>query len=319
MNSERRVTQYNVASALRNKKPRLKPSHAFMRLRERLPTVRPSLLSLMQARVASVELPSGDHYARLGPGSVVLKDIGDRHVVATVLGPEMTRRPGVDVTHLLEKRAVYAAFSDEMQKISEYRKEAIFETLRSGFKAAKQAIFGGKKLTAGPGAFLPQRQAAVSAGDDLINGMEGSGLKIHRGRVKSPESIMGKGGTGVPDDLLGMQAYAKGPEDVARYMKGLRDAGVDISESTALTRPGYHGINIKGNYKGTPMEMQLSPGRLSNMGTMMSHNLAYKPKTEAPWSNAFDRWFGDKVAPKMISGGSWLPSNKPQLAGMGIR
>jgi hypothetical protein len=41
------------------------------------------------------------------------------------------------------------------------------------------------------------------------------------------------------------------------------------------------------------------------MGQIMEHSLGYKVQTEAPKANRVDRWFGKKVAPKMVRTGSW--------------
>jgi hypothetical protein len=199
---------------------------------------------------------------------------------------------------------VLAAFQDELESMD---KEAVFETLRVGAKALKHSLFGGTKLTAAPGSLHPQRLAAVSSGETLMKGLQGQGVNVHRARVKTPASLQSGGHVASPDDLLGMQMYGKGPKDVARIQDALKAQGVSISGSIPVVRPGYHGVNIKGNYQGTPMEMQVSPSRRSYMGSLMEHALAYKPKTEAPLSNAFDRWVGKRVAPKMVSAKSWVP------------
>lgn len=214
---------------------------------------------------------------------------------------------------------MFVAMADELvkihesniEKVSAKEKEAIFETLRHGAKALKGALLGGTKLRAAPGAFQAQRKAAVAAGDDLMAALNKRGIKTHRARVKSPSSIEAKGLTEVPDDLLGMQIYGKGPESVKQTMDALKAQGVTGLRADKVVRPGYHGVNIKGMSGKTPMEMQISPGRMSNIGQQMEHSLAYKAKTEAPFSNFIDRWFGKKVAPKMVSSGSWVP----QVAG----
>ena len=212
------------------------------------------------------------------------------------------------------------SFAAELQKQAakeELQKQAIFETMRVGLKAAKQALFGGKKLSAAPGVFHAERNAAVASGDELMGALKQRGLNIHRARVKSPESIQAGGHTKVPDDLLGMQAYAKSPADVGRHLEALRGSGFNVQRSSAITRPGYHGVNVKGDYKGVPAEIQFSPGRMSNAGQIMEHSLAYKPKTEAPYSNFIDRWFGKKVAPKMVNS-NWMPTRKGELTGLGV-
>jgi hypothetical protein len=50
-----------------------------------------------------VKLPPGDHHVRIKGGYVVLKDIGGKHVVATVLDRNAARVPGHDVSGLLRR------------------------------------------------------------------------------------------------------------------------------------------------------------------------------------------------------------------------
>ena len=210
-------------------------------------------------------------------------------------------------------------FRDELEDVYGLEKSAIFETIRHGWKAGKSALLGGTKLRAAPGAFQPQRTQAVSVGTDLMGKLRRRGVRTHRARVKSPSSMQAQGLTEVPDDLLGMQAYAKGPDDVEAILKALREEGVTGIRSSAKTRPGYHGVNIKGlTAEGVPLEFQASPGRVSNMGQMMEHSLGYKQTTEAPRANWFDKWVGRKVAPRMVQDASWIGGELPALRRMGV-
>ena len=202
---------------------------------------------------------------------------------------------------------ILAAFADELSKIAALDKEALFESLRVGLKATKEALLGGTRLSAPPGVLHGERQTAAYRGDALIKLLKEQGLGVHRARVKSPGSITANNSVGVPNDLLGLQAYAKTPQEVEQALGHLRRAGVQVDKTVALTRRGYHGVNVKGSYSGVPLEFQLSPSRRSNIGQIMEHSLAYKPATEAPWSNFIDRWVGSKVAPKLVASGSWLP------------
>jgi hypothetical protein len=216
---------------------------------------------------------------------------------------------------------VLHAFEDELEKI------AVMETARIGWKALKGALRGGTKLDAPAGVFHAQRKQAVTHGDTLMEALRKRGITTHRARVKSPQSIAAKGLTEVPNDLLGMQAYAKSPQDVQNIMTALRAEGVEGLAASAKTRPGYHGVNIKGTYQGVPLEYQASPGRVSNMGQVMEHSLGYKQKTEAPMANAFDKWFGRRVAPRMVNWDalgsrfdpSWINERLGQLRAMGIQ
>jgi hypothetical protein len=189
-----------------------------------------------------------------------------------------------------------------------FEKEAIFETLRHGWKALRQATRGGTRLsTPTSGVLQAERDAAVAAGEGLMGQMKDQGINIHRARVKTPQSITAKGVEGVPDDLLGMQMYADNPQAVESTMEKLRQMGVTNIGPEAKVRPGYHGVNIKAQYQGTPLELQIHPNRTSTVGSLMEHALAYKPKTEAPYSTVVDRAVGKHVAPRLVQRGSWVP------------
>lgn len=72
-------------------------AHADKRLRERT-SHKAHVLHALRAKVHGRKLPRGTLHTRLGnDGYAVLKDLGKRHVVATVLAQHM-RPPGTDVT-----------------------------------------------------------------------------------------------------------------------------------------------------------------------------------------------------------------------------
>lgn len=194
-------------------------------------------------------------------------------------------------------------------------KIAIIETIRHGAKALKQSLLGGHKLEVTPGIMMGAREQAGSHGKELISILRRAGHNIHRSRVKTPESIAGAQknfapGQELPNDLLGMQMYARTPTEAAGALKALEAAGVTIDSKKLMSKPSYYGVNVKGRYKGTPLELQFSPGRLSNAGQIMNHALTYKPKTEAPMSTFFDRWFGAKVTPKLVQDPRWAEGMK---------
>jgi hypothetical protein len=231
-----------------------------------------------------------------GPPKAVLRgrggDVGEGLLSAHQAGRSIAKEPrsGGQMNPLLTD-----AFSDEIEKI------ALRETLRVGRKAFHAAVKGGTKLSAPDGVFQAERSQAVRHGKSLMKSLQSKGQKVHRARVKSPGSITAGGHKKVPDDLLGMQVYAKSPQDINALIKSLKSSGVEISGSSVKTRPGYHGVNIKGVYKGVPIEMQASPSRMSNAGQVMEHSLGYKVSTEAPKANRFDKWVGKKVAPRMVN------------------
>jgi len=202
---------------------------------------------------------------------------------------------------------------------ADMQKRALFETLRHGAKALWQLLprtarFG----KVAPGMLLAQRQRAATQGQRLVKQLGRSGINVVRGRVKSPASMLAKGLTAAPDDLLGMQAYVRNPAEVQAAMQALKRLGVKNVSAAGKLRPGYAGINIKGMYRNTPLELQLSPGRLSNAGQLLEHSLGYKATTEAPYSTFIDRFVGRSVAPRMVQQ-SWLTGQQPALAAMGVQ
>lgn len=81
--------------------------HADVRLKERT-TLSAEVLNRLRERLRRKHLPRGHHHARLGTeGYAVLKDVGGRHVVATVLSRHM-RPPGRDVTGRLNFKKLAA-------------------------------------------------------------------------------------------------------------------------------------------------------------------------------------------------------------------
>lgn len=74
-----------------------RPPHADVRLKERT-RLSPEVLARLRQQLHRRRLPSGTHHVRLGTeGYAVLKDVGGRHVVATVLSRHM-RPPGKEMT-----------------------------------------------------------------------------------------------------------------------------------------------------------------------------------------------------------------------------
>lgn len=141
-------------------------------------------------------------------------------------------------------------------------------------KSFKESMIGGKaKAIKIPkdNFMIKSRTKASRSFNNLKNSLSG---RIHRARVKSPESIKNKGISDINDidDLLGVQKYSKDPfKDASSISKKLTGAKIK-----RLNRKGYKGVNIKGSFNGIPTEVQLSPGRVSNMGQILQHN-AYKP------------------------------------------
>lgn len=256
------------------------------------------------------------HKVGKSPKTFVSKQTGKKEPFGTPEGKRAAKMKFDKPRSEYKKTAsvvMFDSFSDELLKIaleknSEMGKEAISATLKSGWKALKSSVpgLGKKELVAAPGILQPQRQQAVQTGKKLMGQLEESGVNIQRARVKAPESIAAKGLTSAPDDLLGMQMYAKSPEEVAQAVGALRRSGVSGLDIRPKVRQGYHGINIKGVAGETPMELQLVPGVRSNIGQQMEHTLGYKVNTEAPGATAFDKWVGKEIAPKMVSSGSWL-------------
>jgi 8-oxo-dGTP pyrophosphatase MutT (NUDIX family) len=171
------------------------------------------------------------------------------------------------------------------------------------------------KLNVAPGPFYSQRLHAAVRMPELYHGLSQKGFKVVRQRIKEPTSIAGHiqaGRTGLPDDVLGMQVYARGLGDVEQALQTLRQLGVRRISSKAFVKPTYHGINVKGMYRGIPMELQLSPGRLANFGQIALHSLSYKPRAVL---GGLDKLIAGKILP-WFSGSSWMSKSLPQLQKM---
>ena len=124
-----------------------------------------------------------------------------------------------------------------------------------------------------------ERNQALQAGNEFLASFKPQGFQLYAGRVKTPQSIAGHGTDQVTNDLLGFRLSSRKGYDQAAVdalTKQLTDAGVEISGSKMLMRPGYHGHNIKGTLKGTPVEFQLSPRRLQGINAA-DHSMVYKP------------------------------------------
>jgi hypothetical protein len=65
-------------------------------------------------------------------------------------------------------------------------------------------------------------------------------------------------------------------------------------------------------YRGIPMELQLSPGRLANFGQIALHSLSYKPRAVL---GGLDKLIAGKILP-WFSGSSWMSKSLPQLQKM---
>lgn len=88
--------------------------HADDRLRERT-RLKPEVLKRLRQQVSRARLPRGTLHARLGgEGYAVLKDLGGRHVVATVLSRNM-QPPGPDVTSHLERTPMKTRTLDDLR------------------------------------------------------------------------------------------------------------------------------------------------------------------------------------------------------------
>lgn len=158
-----------------------------------------------------------------------------------------------------------------------------FKGLSKGVTAARQS-FRGPMTTLGDsvpeGILHAERNQALQAGNEFLSSFKPQGFQTYAGRVKTPGSIAGHGTDQVTNDLLGFRLSSSqgyGQSAVDSLTKQLTDAGVQITGSKMLMRPGYHGHNIKGTLKGSPVEFQLSPRRLQGMNAA-DHSMVYKPQ-----------------------------------------
>ena len=130
-----------------------------------------------------------------------------------------------------------------------------------------------------------ERNAALNAGNQFMQKFKPDGFKMYAGRVKTPESLAGHGGT-MTNDLLGFRlspgngGYTE--QNVNNLVNQLQQAGVTVSGQKKLVRPGYHGWNIKGTIPGeagaVPVEFQMTPRRTQGLFAA-DHTYLYKPET----------------------------------------
>jgi acylphosphatase len=159
---------------------------------------------------------------------------------------------------------------------------------RIGLKGISKAVGAARSAFRGPmttlgdnvpqGVFQKEREQALQAGNEFLKSFQPKGFQVYAGRVKTPQSIAGHGDT-MTNDLLGFRLTSQGGYDqpvIDSLTKQLTEAGVNISKSQMLQRPGYHGWNIKGTLGQTPVEFQLSPRRLQGLSAA-DHSMVYKP------------------------------------------
>lgn len=168
---------------------------------------------------------------------------------------------------------------------------------RSGVNAVREGVrtqinysrpFKAVKSSPGPGPFQAERVMAAETAKDFQKAFNPKEFSIYAGRVKSPASIQHREFTESPPDLLGYKVTSRSGKydesEVANLMDLLRQKGMQIDTKLKIMAPGYHGYNILGKYKNTPIEVQLTPRRLQGLG-QMDHSLVYKPHESgvAPW------------------------------------
>jgi acylphosphatase len=185
-----------------------------------------------------------------------------------------------------DKKAAFPAANAVMNAVGQgaqnFGKSIGLKGVAKGFNAARSA-FRGPITTLGDtvpdGIFQTERQQALQAGNDFLKSFKPKGFQTYAGRVKAPDSIAGHGGTQITDDMLGFRLSSQrgyGQSAVDELTKHLTDHGVTVDRAKMLTKPGYHGWNIKGTYNNTPVEFQMSPRRLQGLNAA-DHSLAYKP------------------------------------------
>ena len=193
-------------------------------------------------------------------------------------------------------------------------KSALVETPRALAVALGEATKGGFHFNV-DGANKKQ-QAAAAAGQELVQSLRDSGVQVHRGRVKTQASIL-RSGKSMPNDLLGLQAYSRGPRDVVKAVKGLQAAGVELESAKVKINDTYASIHIKGKKDKIPIELQVSSDPISQAGQLLQHQLVYKPEVEAPNADKQDKRVGQQVAKKLLAH-SWIPKAVPQLKQLGL-
>lgn len=197
-------------------------------------------------------------------------------------------------------------------------KSARREAARVAIKAIREAFNGGINLTPGPGIFEPERRRAARIGRSIVKSFADGGMPIFRGRIKTPESILASGQKALPNDLLAMQVYARGPRDVQRAMKHMQDIGVQGLRAKAKVLPHYQAVHLKGTLRSVPFELQLVSDPVSNAGQLIAHSLHYKPHLEAPNADVHDLFVGRSVGARLARR-SWIGKRLPELARLGVK
>ena len=193
-------------------------------------------------------------------------------------------------------------------------KQALVETPRALSIALGEATKGGFHFKV-PNANKDQ-QVAAAMGGELVKSLKAEGVPVHRGRVKTQESILSSGSK-LPNDMLGLQAYSRGPKDVVKAVKALEGAGVEVGSAKVKLSDSYAGIHIKGTKGKVPVELQITSDPISQVGHQLQHQLVYKQKVEAPAADKEDKKIGKRVAQKLLAH-SWIPKAVPQLKQLGL-
>ncbi|MFZ4580727.1 MAG: hypothetical protein ACOYOB_20270 [Myxococcota bacterium] len=171
-------------------------AHADDRLRERT-KLRPAVLQALRRRVAASQLPRGAQHVDMQDGYAVLKDLGDRHVVATVLSRNM-RPPGNEVSGLMKAaQAWYGAGSTRETtggSMDQYRARRIIKL------AQKQLVANGT----GPGApIAPVAGAGVKQERPVAPAVDLAGLRAQSqaqraAKVSDPNAYVAGANRGAP-------------------------------------------------------------------------------------------------------------------------
>lgn len=214
--------------------------HADDRLKERT-RLSPEVLTRLRRQVLRRRLPRGTHHVRLGTeGYAVLKDVGGRHVVATVLSRNM-RPPGKELTF-----AKVAQLPTAPQGVPGVPIPKVYLPGQSPQERAARASLpplasgAAESLGVGLGAGMDLAQRAIAGkADKMLGGYPSAGLKAlgrgaWAGADKLQRAIYGdqfidqynrRGG------MAGAAASALG----SGGMRAAREVGTTLGDASALT------------------------------------------------------------------------------------
>lgn len=176
---------------------------------------------------------------------------------------------GLDVSPTETGLPKAASLGDEFRRVLDHGKQ--FAALAKNYSAS-----GPPKDLGGRPEYQGERRTAREQGMTLLQSLAKSeGFRPFASRIKSLKDPVKP----LPNDFLGLKVESKsndyGPKAVEALRPELSRLGIDVESIKRIVTNGYHGTNIKGRLKHTPVEVQLTPSSLHGLNAM-HHDAVYK-------------------------------------------